>query len=137
MKKIFVLLLAALLPSLASANITNSASATYKDATGASYTATSNAVVLTVITVPNITLTESVSPTTAKSGDTVTYTITYSNAGGDALSANLTDTLPAGVTLVAGSITGGGTASGSVITWALGSLAAGASASVSFQVKVN
>lgn len=53
-----------------------------------------------------------------QSGDTVTYTITIAaNTGDDPLTYNLTDTIPAGLTYVPGSVTGGATVSGNVLTW--------------------
>lgn len=67
--------------------------------------------------------------------DELTYAITWSNnSTATAANVQIQDTLPANTTLVAGSITGGGTLSGGVITWNLGSQAAGASGTVSFRV---
>jgi len=120
------------------ADITNTASATYKDGTNASYNATSLPVVVTVISPPSLTLTKSASPTTVAPGGTVTYTIAYANNGGS--SANTTfinDTIPSGSTFVPGSITGGGILSGGTITWNLGTVAAGGSGSVTFRVTAN
>lgn len=62
-------------------------------------------------------------------GGSVTYTIDYSNYGGaSASNVVITDTLPAGLAY-AGSTGGGVNASGTV-TWAVGSVAAGATGSV-------
>jgi uncharacterized repeat protein (TIGR01451 family) len=73
-------------------------------------------------------------------GQTITYTLPYTNSGsGPALSATLMDVLNTNVTLVGGSITGGGTynAGTRTITWNLGRVGPGAGGSVSFQVTVN
>ncbi|MGZ4638668.1 MAG: DUF7927 domain-containing protein [Actinomycetes bacterium] len=72
-------------------------------------------------------------------GQTVTYTVTVRNTGTVAIDNEpAVDTLPAHVALVPGSITGGGTASvnGRSITWPV-SLAAGASATFTYQVTVD
>jgi hypothetical protein len=45
--------------------------------------------------------------------------------------------VPAGSTLVGGSITGGGTLSEGQITWNVGTVAGNGSGSVSFEVKIN
>jgi uncharacterized repeat protein (TIGR01451 family) len=98
----------------------------------------SKTLVLTINPAPNITLTKTTSASTGKSGDTVTFTIKYQNTTtGIASNVTITDVIPTGTTFVAGSITGGGTLSGNTITWALGTIAGGASGQVSFQVKVN
>lgn len=69
----------------------------------------------------------------AVSSSTLTYTLTYANSGpGVADNAVITDPVPSGATFV--SATGGGTLSGSVVSWHLGNLAPGASGSVSFDV---
>jgi len=70
--------------------------------------------------------------------DVITYTLTVGNVGGSVISGPLVDTLPAGLTLVAGSITGGGAPSsdGRSITWQV-TLAPGASLSFSFQADVD
>lgn len=137
MNKVLTAICCLALPGLSWANISNTGSATYKDTTGASYNATTNTVVVTVITPPSMTLTKSASPATAKSGDTVTFTIAYQNVGGsDATNFTITDTIPTGSTFK-GSITGSGTISGGTITWPPISVAAGASGTVSFQVTVN
>jgi uncharacterized repeat protein (TIGR01451 family) len=96
-------------------------------------------VAVTVVVPPTITLVKSANLANAKPGDTVIYTLTYGNTGaGDATNLVITDTIPANVTLVVGSITGGGTESGGVITWNLGPLAAGEiNRTVQFEVTVN
>ncbi|MCX6032418.1 MAG: carboxypeptidase regulatory-like domain-containing protein [Chloroflexi bacterium] len=87
-----------------------------------------------LVTAPYIVL-EKQAAGPAYPGQPVTYTIQWSNTGDvTASSAIVTDTLPANTTLVAGSITGGGTESGGVITWNLGDKTASASGTVSFAV---
>lgn len=135
------------LPSGLSVNATSglvsgtpTAAGTFNVALGAINSAgTGNATwVLTIRGGSNIVLTKSASASNAKKGDTVTFTIAYQNTGsGSASSVVITDAIPAGSTLVAGSITGGGTVSAGTITWTIGTVAAGASGSVSFQVTVN
>ncbi len=73
-------------------------------------------------------------PATANAGQNLTYALMLSNAGPSAAAAVvLSDTLPAGVTFV--SATGGGTLSGSVVTWpAIASLASGAGQAYSVTV---
>jgi len=87
---------------------------------------------------PALTLTKSVTPTTAPAGATVTYTLAYANTGtASATNVTLTDTLPAHLTYTPGSATGGGTFSASALTWSLGTLNAGATATVTVQATVN
>jgi uncharacterized repeat protein (TIGR01451 family) len=127
-----------MLPGLSWADLSNTASAIFKDSAGNSYSATSNTVTVTVTTTPVIVLQKSASPTTAKSGDTVTFTIQYQNTStGIASNVVITDVVPTGSTLVAGSITGGGTLSGTTISWNLGTVTGSTSGTVSFQTKVN
>lgn len=75
-------------------------------------------------------------PATVASGGSLTYTITYSNVGtGPAAAVVITDTVPTGTTFV--SATAGGTFAAGVVTWNIGTVAAGASGSVSFTVTVD
>jgi uncharacterized repeat protein (TIGR01451 family) len=94
---------------------------------------------LTVSGAPNIVLTKSSDKTTANAGTVITYTIQVQNTGaGAATNVIVRDTVPTGTTLVGGSITAGGSVSSGVITWNLGTIAAGAPVqSVSFKVTVN
>jgi len=71
-----------------------------------------------------------------ESGDSLTYTLTYGNHGVTSVSANtLTLPLPAGTSFV--SATNGGSESAGVVSWNLGTLAAGASGQVQATVTVN
>jgi uncharacterized repeat protein (TIGR01451 family) len=82
---------------------------------------------------PLITLTKA-APATTLTPD-VTFTLDYANAGPSvALSAVLTDPLPAGATFV--SATGGGVFAGGVVTWNLGNLSVTESGNVSVTVKL-
>ncbi|HOV47861.1 MAG TPA: SdrD B-like domain-containing protein [Anaerolineae bacterium] len=92
-----------------------------------------------IVVAPYIVLEKSVSGP-AYVGAEVTYTIAWANNSDETAAAVvITDTLPANTTLVAGSITGGGTYDSDTrtLTWNLGSKAAGASGTVSFKVTVN
>jgi uncharacterized repeat protein (TIGR01451 family) len=84
---------------------------------------------------PSITLTKSASPTSVKAGDEILFAIEYRNTGKSSVAdVVITDAIPAGSTLVAGSISGGGTVSGGAVTWNLGTVAVGATGIVSFKV---
>jgi uncharacterized repeat protein (TIGR01451 family) len=73
-------------------------------------------------------------------GQTITYTVSYKDSGsGPVLNAVLTDVLNANLTLVGGSISGGGSYNGGnrTITWNFAKINAGQSGSVTFQATVN
>lgn len=82
----------------------------------------------------SITLVKQVDKTSASSGETITYTINYQVGITSATSAKIEDPIPFGTSFI--SATKGGVSDGTKVTWNLGSLAVGASGSVSFQVKV-
>ncbi|MBK8049842.1 MAG: DUF11 domain-containing protein [Anaerolineales bacterium] len=68
-------------------------------------------------------------------GQPITYIIEgYNSQTATAYDVIVTDTLPAGTTLVPGSITGGGTEKDGVITWHLGDKAPGITGALSFSV---
>jgi len=68
--------------------------------------------------------------------DNLTYTITYTNTATVAIpGVVITDILPAGLTFV--SATGGGTNSAGTVTWNIGTVNAGTTASVTVTVSVN
>ena len=74
--------------------------------------------------------------TCINSGDTITYTISYANGNpSDVTNVTITDTMPAEVTFV--SSTGGGSQSGNIVTWNIGTVTTGASGSVTLTVQVN
>lgn len=96
----------------------------------------------TVKALANLGIVKTASPEPVIAGQTLTYTLVYSNAGpSDAQQTHITDTLPAGVTF-------GGVASaspvlpppsvnGSTVAFDLGTLVAGASGNIVFTVTVN
>jgi uncharacterized repeat protein (TIGR01451 family) len=83
----------------------------------------------------NLTISKA-APATVVTGTNLTYTITYGNTGtADATSVVISDTVPAGTTFV--SATNGGTLASGVVTWTIGTVAAGVTGqTVSFTVNV-
>lgn len=80
-----------------------------------------------------------VSGTVVHRGDTITYTLDYANTGtADATGVSIVDTLPADVDFVSASLPGPGVynAGTGTVTWTIGTLAAGATGSVSYVVTV-
>jgi uncharacterized repeat protein (TIGR01451 family) len=78
-------------------------------------------------------------PGTANPSQTIAYTLAYQNKSTTpASNAQITDTLPAGLSYVSGSCSGGCSfdAPSNTLTWNLGGLAGGASGSVTFQAQV-
>src|SRR5437899_3161537 len=99
--------------------------------TGASNDPTS----ITVVNPLSITLTKTRSVATAGPGQTITYTLSYSNAGTvSATNVSLSDFVPSNTTFQ--SATGGGTLTGNLVTWNIGTVAAGGSGSRQFTVTV-
>jgi len=96
-----------------------------------------HAVKVTFMPPPVLSVKKSVSASLAISGATVTYSLTYANTGGRATGMILTDSLPSRVTYVPNSATGNSNYVASKLTWSLGTLNAGASATVSFKATVN
>ena len=97
------------------------------------YTETSlgnnTAQVATLIGAPDLAVVKE-GPAMANAGDTLTYTLTYSNVGGlPATSVKLVDQLPAGLAYVSDSGSGSVVANG-VITWSVGTLNPGQSNSI-------
>jgi uncharacterized repeat protein (TIGR01451 family) len=90
---------------------------------------------VTVSSAPVLAISKKPSKTVASPGDTLIYTIEFNNTGSDqATNVLLEDHLPPEVTLVSAS--NNGVESGGVVDWSLGTLAAGASGSVSVTVSV-
>jgi uncharacterized repeat protein (TIGR01451 family) len=139
-------------PAGASATATLSASFTYTGASPALGGSNSLSDVTTVVTAgTGLTIVKSVDKATAKSGDLLTYTILYTNLGAQPVSAiAIDDATPAyttfasaacgalGAGLTACNLTASPPVGGSgAVHWAFtGSLAPGASGSVSFAVRV-
>ena len=89
--------------------------------------------------VANIIGAKSVDKSTAKVGDTLTYTITLTNNGNATGTVTVTDEIPTGTTLVADSITANGSYNeeNKTITWTDVKVEAGKTAEVSFKVTIN
>ena len=80
-------------------------------------------------------LSKQVDKTSAASGETLTYTINYSNnTAGEVTNAKIEDPIPLGTTFI--SADGGGTSDGTKVIWNLGTIAAGANGTVTFQVRI-
>lgn len=78
---------------------------------------------------PNLKISKTHTPQPVISGNNLTYTISYSNAGSTQTTATtISDTIPANVSFV--SANAGGTSNGTTITWSIGVLAGGASGAV-------
>lgn len=114
---------------------------TFTPPDGRLLTGTTASNVLTIpVSSPNVTVVKSTPSTDAVVGDIITYTIVATNNGIDVVNnVILLDPIPAGSQFVNGSVTvdgtsrpGGNPASGIII----GSIAAGASTTVTFQVQV-
>ncbi len=109
---------------------------------------TSNTTRLRIVE-PSITnVDKQASPTTGDSGDTIIYTITYSNASGanntTAFDVRLTDTLPADLTLDVGSltaVTGGpfatNASAGNTVDVTIASVAAGGSVEITYTATID
>lgn len=114
---------------------------TFQPPDGRTISGSASSNVLTLpVQLPNVSVAKSASLLNATVGDTITYSTVIANNGTAAVTnVVLNDTLPTGVTFVAGSVTVGGAprqgaspASGI----AVGTIAAGTSVNVSFQVTV-
>lgn len=87
-----------------------------------------------VVTKAVLGLTKTAAPASVVVGNTVTYTLAYTNTGtATATSVQLVDPIPAGATWVGS--TGGGVFAAGSVTWTLGSLAPGATSSVTVTVR--
>ena len=121
----------------------NRAEVTWTDGTTPD-SANSNYADISVIAEPFFGLTKAVDKTNAGPGDELTYTINYANTGSAAgINTVVTDTIPVGLTPVAGSYPGatyvpGATASDpDTLTWSLGSVPASATGSLTYKVTVD
>jgi len=93
----------------------------------------------TVTPVVDLAITKSDNPDPVDSGATLAYTILVTNNGpSTATSVVMTDTLPAGVSFTSASTTNGTVgAAGNIVTANLGTLASGASATITINVRVD
>lgn len=90
--------------------------------------------VITTVIAPNVHVTKS-GPATVTAGANFAYTLSYGNNGqASAAGVQLVDTLPTGVSYVSSS-PAPSSVSGQTLTWNLGSLAAGATGSITIQVQ--
>jgi uncharacterized repeat protein (TIGR01451 family) len=86
-------------------------------------------------TAADLSLTKSATPESVTVGENVTYTITVTNNGpGAADGVTVTDALPAGATLVSANASQGSCSGTTTVSCSLGSLASGASATVTIVV---
>jgi len=96
----------------------------------------SNTITVIVLDNPELTLQKSVSRTDVNAGDTLVYTLEYSNVGPtQANNLVITDTLDPNLTFV--SADNGGVPTGNLITWTGSSLAPGQTGSVTFTATAN
>ncbi|PYT16814.1 MAG: hypothetical protein DMF51_03810, partial [Acidobacteria bacterium] len=94
------------------------------------------AITTTVTSAPVLTVSATDAPDPVAAGGTITYTLSYSNSGNSgATGVILSDTVPANTTFV--SAAGGGSLAAGVVTWSIGSVAAGTSGSVTLTLRVN
>ena len=98
--------------------------------------ATSNPANTEVTATPQLMVTKVVDKAAAQPGDTLTYTLTYSNAGNaEASGVVVTDALPARTTFVSAS--GGVAQSGTTVSWSVGSVAPSASGTLTLVVRLD
>jgi uncharacterized repeat protein (TIGR01451 family) len=86
--------------------------------------------------VANLTLSKTTTSTTVTTGETISYTITVTNTGPDpATGVTITDTIPANTTFISAIPTQGSCSGNPTVTCSIGTLANGASATVTLQVQ--
>ena len=89
---------------------------------------------------PSISLTQAADKSAADPGETLTYTITYTNTGATAAASVVVENaIPANTTYVAGSATSGGVydSVANKIVWSIPSIATGGNGTLKFKVTVN
>ncbi|OAN46067.1 hypothetical protein A6A03_02070 [Chloroflexus islandicus] len=125
----------------AAGSITNTATLNYRDQLGNQYPPVSASDTNTIPPQPLLQLSKSDGSTVTAPGQTLTYTLAFTNTGvGEARNVTLADTLPAGVSYQScslGSLAGSCSESGGLVTFTLTNpVAPGASGSVSITVLV-
>ncbi len=116
--------------------LTNYVSLDYTDANDNAYPQQSDSVTVTV-TAPSMTITKTADKTSANPGDYIIYTIYYENTGtGDATGVTIEDTIPMYTTYVSSNPTYD-SVSGSTYTWNIGTVAEGASGTITLTVQVD
>lgn len=122
--------------SYASTSLVNSATVSATAPDGSPVSASGSTTVAVNAPAPAFTLSKSANAVRVAPGGSITWTLSYHNYGtGPASGVVVTDTLPAGTTF--SSCTGGCTQSAGVATWTLGTVAAGASASLTMTTAVS
>ncbi|PUZ26065.1 hypothetical protein DCC81_17645 [Chitinophaga parva] len=89
-----------------------------------------------VVSRPDVNVTMTASKSTVIVGDVITFTITATNTGGDAVSTNISDLLPSGYTFISATPGTGAYNSGTGI-WTIGIFPAANSATLALQASVN
>ncbi len=118
----------------ASGTLLNYVELTYEDSGGTPQPPVSD-ICSTVIVNPYMVISKT-GPATANPGESITYTISYTNIGTDiAYNVVVTDTLPFGVIYVS-AVPAPTSVVGQVLTWNIGTVAAGASGMIQIQVTV-
>ncbi len=122
----------------AGGHVTNTATASYENRLGATpepLTATSGPADTEVLPAADLGVTKSADETTVTVGQTVTYRVTVRNAGPNtATGVTVADPLPAGLVFLSAEA-GTGTYDPGTGTWSVGTLAAGASATLTLRAK--
>jgi uncharacterized repeat protein (TIGR01451 family) len=114
----------------------NTATFDYADANGNSYDQLTDYADVTV-TAPVLSFSKTASQSTADPGDTIVYSLTYTNSGsGDATGVIITDTIPDDVTFVNSSLMNY-SVSGTTYTWIIGDLPANSGGTITITVTVN
>jgi len=113
----------------------NSALVTWQDGQDNSYGPSSSALDTTIYAVPNLVISKE-GPEIANPGNSCTYSITLTNTSiAAADNTTLLDYIPAGMSYVSSS--DGGVHAGGIVTWALGTIAGGASRAVTITLSVD
>jgi uncharacterized repeat protein (TIGR01451 family) len=117
--------------------IVNQATLQYGDANGNSLPSLTSTTSVPISGAPRLRLAKTADSNPVAPGATLTYTLLYENTGNaPATGVTLVDTLPANVTFQSATAGGVYHAAGRTVTWAIGSLAPGAGASLAVKVKV-
>lgn len=122
--------------SYASTSLVNSATVSATAPDGSTVSASGSTTVAVNAPAPAFTLNKTSNAVRVAPGGSIVWTLSYHNYGtGPASGVVVTDTLPAGTTFT--SCTGGCTQSAGVVTWNVGTVAAGNSASLTVTTAVN
>jgi uncharacterized repeat protein (TIGR01451 family) len=87
---------------------------------------------------PNLLLTKTSTPDTVAPNGIITYALSYRNVGNsDARQIRITDQIPTGAAFIKGTALPAAMVENNVLTWNIGTLAAGSQGTISFQVHVS